>query len=53
MSALTDFVNAGREVIEELSRETLPNDAVLLKLLQLQRKVTDAVAEAVLPPEAL
>lgn len=49
MSALSDFVNVGKEVVEELARETLPKDVVLQKLLLLQRKVTDAVAEAVLP----
>lgn len=53
MSALQRFLEAGREVIEEMSRERLPRDVVLRKLLHLSRHLTDAVAETLIEePEA-
>lgn len=45
---MNEFLKAGKALIEELSRERLPKDVILRKLLELQSKVSDAIAEATL-----
>lgn len=51
MSAVIDFVNEAKTIVEEISREELPTDALLQEMMRLQRLVTDAIAELTIREE--